>query len=215
MLFSTIGTFGRVLCILFFACLSIAGVTSLVANMELVTHTLYDFGGTTVCIILIWIHFAIECVLPCFCFIIKISVDFLVVPRKFGMPCTVVLTFLGGLASALNLDILTNQVHLLFWFEILSTYTSLRTWNYHLHVDHTFDKSFRTRVSFDFPPLHYPINKSFDFQDFVWGFALVINGFMLQIMVVTYGTKKFREDMFNRYSMGDWKLPRVWEWLVK
>ena len=132
MLFSTIGTFGRVLCILFFACLSIAGVTSLVANMELVTHTLYDFGGTTVCIILIWIHFAIECVLPCFCFIIKISVDFLVVPRKFGMPCTVVLTFLGGLASALNLDILTNQVHLLFWFEILSTYTSLRTWNYHL-----------------------------------------------------------------------------------
>ena len=74
---------------------------------------------------------------------------------------------------------------------------------YHLHdVEHTFDKWFRTRVSFDF-------------QDFVWGFALVINGFMLQIMVVTYGTKKFREDMFNRYSMGDWKLPRVWEWLVK
>lgn len=44
-LFSTIGTFGRILCVLFFACLSIAGVTSLVANMEMVTHTLYDFGG--------------------------------------------------------------------------------------------------------------------------------------------------------------------------
>ncbi|XP_048729243.1 uncharacterized sodium-dependent transporter YhdH-like isoform X1 [Ostrea edulis] len=125
-LFSTIGVFGRVLCVLFFACLSLAGVTSLLANMEMVTHTLYDFG----------------------------------VPRKFGMPCTVMLTFLGGLASALDLDILTNQ-------------------------------------------------------DFVWGFALVINGFMLQVMVVKYGTKKFREDMYNNYSIGDWKLPRVWEWLVK
>lgn len=125
-LFSTIGTFGRILCVLFFACLSIAGVTSLVANVEMVTHTLYDFG----------------------------------VPRKFGMPCTVLLLFLGGLASALNLDVLTNQ-------------------------------------------------------DFVWGFALVINGFMLQIMVVTYGSRKFREEMFNRYSLEDWRLPRVWEWLVK
>lgn len=76
------------------------------------------------------------------------------------MPCTVLLLFLGGLASALNLDVLTNQ-------------------------------------------------------DFVWGFALVINGFMLQIMVVTYGSRKFREEMFNRYSLGDWRLPRVWEWLVK
>ncbi|XP_062607184.1 uncharacterized protein LOC134268970 [Saccostrea cucullata] len=103
-----------------------AGITSLVANMEMVTHTLYDFG----------------------------------VPRKFGMPCTVTLVFLGGLASALNLDILTNQ-------------------------------------------------------DFVWGFALVINGFFLQLMVVIYGTRKFRQNMFNSYSIGDWKLPRVWEWIVK
>ncbi|XP_061178208.1 uncharacterized sodium-dependent transporter HI_0736-like [Saccostrea echinata] len=125
-LFSTIGVFGRVLSVLFFACLSMAGITSLVANMEMVTHTLYDFG----------------------------------VPRKFGMPCTVTLTFLGGLASALNLDILTNQ-------------------------------------------------------DFVWGFALVINGFFLQLMVIIYGTRKFRQNMFNSYSIGDWKLPRVWEWVVK
>lgn len=30
------------------------------------------------------------------------------------MPCTVLLLFLGGLASALNLDVLTNQVGLLY-----------------------------------------------------------------------------------------------------
>lgn len=132
MLFSTIGTFGRILCVLFFACLSIAGVTSLVANVEMVTHTLYDFGGNVTLSIdiklkvnkfktLIGINILCLCSLKCsfilmvkllklteFCWVI------LLVPRKFGMPCTVLLLFLGGLASALNLDVLTNQVGLLY-----------------------------------------------------------------------------------------------------
>ncbi|XP_060077714.1 uncharacterized sodium-dependent transporter YocR-like [Ylistrum balloti] len=74
-LFSTLGAFGRVLAILFFLCLSCAGVTSLISNMELVCHTLEDFG----------------------------------LPRKFGMPGTVLLTFGVGVMSAVDINILTNQ----------------------------------------------------------------------------------------------------------
>lgn len=118
------------------------------------------------------------------------------------MPCTVLLLFLGGLASALNLDVLTNQVGLLYndigtLFQFNDLLNKLQ--ENHLFFDH--HKSIRTLVDLS--------------KDFVWGFALVINGFMLQIMVVTYGSRKFREEMFNRYSLGDWRLPRVWEWLVK
>ncbi|OWF38829.1 uncharacterized protein LOC110465744 [Mizuhopecten yessoensis] len=124
-LFSTLGTFGRVLAILFFFCLSCAGVTSLISNMELVCHTLEDFG----------------------------------LPRKFGMPGTVLLLFGVGVMSAVDINILTNQ-------------------------------------------------------DFVWAFALLINGLMLQFLVVKYGLNKFRLDMFNNYGTDDWKLPSFWKWIV-
>lgn len=124
-LFSSLGTFGRVLSILFFLCLSCAGVTSLISNMELVCHTLEDFG----------------------------------LPRKFGMPGTVLLTFGVGVMSATNIDILTNQ-------------------------------------------------------DFVWAFALLINGLMLQYLVIKYGLEKFRQHMFNDHGIDDWKLPAFWKWIV-
>ncbi|XP_067667839.1 uncharacterized sodium-dependent transporter YocR-like [Haliotis asinina] len=125
-LFSSVGVFGRVLSVLFFLTLSFAGVTSLIANIELFTHTLQDFG----------------------------------LPRRYGTPLTVAVTFLIGLMSALNLDILTNQ-------------------------------------------------------DFVWGFALVINGLMLQVMVIVYGVKKFRQEVVNNFGVGDWKLPCLWDWIVR
>ena len=44
-LFETLGGFGRALAILFFICLSFAGISSLIGNMEMITHTLYDFGS--------------------------------------------------------------------------------------------------------------------------------------------------------------------------
>ncbi|CAG5124480.1 unnamed protein product, partial [Candidula unifasciata] len=43
-LFQTVGTFGRVLAALFFLCLSFAGLTSLISNVELFTQTVGDFG---------------------------------------------------------------------------------------------------------------------------------------------------------------------------
>jgi hypothetical protein len=55
----------------------------------------------------------------------------------------------------------------------------------------------------------------YTFQDFVWGFALVINGFMFQAMVIYYGTGNFRKNLFNRYSVNGWKLPRLWGWIIK
>lgn len=124
-LFATMGTFGQVLCVLFFLCLSFAGVTSLIANMELVCHTLEDFG----------------------------------IPRKYGMPGTVLVAFGIGAMSAVNVNILTNQ-------------------------------------------------------DFVWAFGLLINGLMLQYLVIRYGISKFRNDVFNYYSTDDWTLPSIWKWIV-
>ncbi|KAL8558241.1 hypothetical protein ACOMHN_040939 [Nucella lapillus] len=125
-LFETVGTLGHVMCVLFFLCLSFAGLTSLISNIEQTASTIDDFG----------------------------------LSRKWSMPLTVVLTYLMGLMSALNIDILTNQ-------------------------------------------------------DFVWGFALVISGVMLQAMVIYYGVSSFRSIVFNDFSLDDWKLPKVWEYLVK
>ncbi|XP_064597738.1 uncharacterized sodium-dependent transporter YocR-like [Liolophura sinensis] len=125
-LFSTVGVFGRVLAVLFFLCLSFAGVTSLIAGMELNAHTFYDFG----------------------------------IPRRYGMPISVVLLFLGGLASALDINFLTSQ-------------------------------------------------------DFVWGFALIVNGMFLQFLVIYFGSSRYREYVVNRYGLDDWNLPFIWEITVK
>lgn len=45
MLMSRLGVAGRVLCGLFFLCLSFAGVTSMIGYIELTARTIQDFGG--------------------------------------------------------------------------------------------------------------------------------------------------------------------------
>lgn len=52
-------------------------------------------------------------------------------------------------------------------------------------------------------------------QDFVWAFALVISGLMLQILVIKYGSSKFRSVVINDYGTSDWYLPKFWEWIIK
>ena len=47
-LLSGLGVFGRILCTFFFICLSFAGFTSLISNVELVTHTINDMGVSRV-----------------------------------------------------------------------------------------------------------------------------------------------------------------------
>uniref|UniRef100_A0A1I8HGJ6 Sodium-dependent transporter n=1 Tax=Macrostomum lignano TaxID=282301 RepID=A0A1I8HGJ6_9PLAT len=74
-LFGQFGVFGSILCVLFFLCLSFAGVSSLIANIELTSLTLQDFG----------------------------------IPRKFGTPIVIGVTFIIGLPSAISVTILRNQ----------------------------------------------------------------------------------------------------------
>lgn len=45
MLFSKVGIFGRVLCVLFFLCLLVAGLSSLLPNIQVVVITLKELGG--------------------------------------------------------------------------------------------------------------------------------------------------------------------------
>ncbi|PAA64796.1 hypothetical protein BOX15_Mlig022340g3 [Macrostomum lignano] len=74
-LFAQVGILGKILCVLFFLCLSFAGVSSLIANFELTSLTLQDFG----------------------------------IPRKYGTPIVIIATFLIGLPSAMEIEILRNQ----------------------------------------------------------------------------------------------------------
>lgn len=42
---SRLGIVGRILCAMFFLCLSFAGVSSMIAYIELTARTIQDFGG--------------------------------------------------------------------------------------------------------------------------------------------------------------------------
>ncbi|XP_071958674.1 uncharacterized sodium-dependent transporter YhdH-like isoform X1 [Antedon mediterranea] len=125
LLYETI-TGGRVLAVLFFFALSLAGLSSMIANVELFVHNVKDLGVKR------W---------------------------QATIGCTIII-FLIGVGSAVNLQFLLNQ-------------------------------------------------------DFVWGFALIISGTLFLYMIYRYGVRNFRQDMFNNYSISDWQLPLVWEWIVK
>ncbi|XP_077989849.1 putative sodium-dependent transporter HI_0736 [Glandiceps talaboti] len=124
-LYSTMDV-GRVLAVLFFLSLSFAGLSSMVANVELVTKTMMDFG----------------------------------VNRKLSVLFVGIFVFGFGCISATNMGFLVNQ-------------------------------------------------------DFVWGFALIISGTIFQYLVIRYGTTTFRAQLINDYSISDWYLPKLWEWIVK
>ncbi|PAA61817.1 hypothetical protein BOX15_Mlig030040g1 [Macrostomum lignano] len=48
-----------------------------------------------------------------------------------------------------------------------------------------------------------------DNQDFIWGFALLPSGLMFQALVFKVGWNTFKEDMVNKYGIGDWPLTNV------
>jgi NSS family neurotransmitter:Na+ symporter len=50
-------------------------------------------------------------------------------------------------------------------------------------------------------------------QDFVWGYALIIAGVLLAIVVIRYGANRLRkEDMTSEPD--DWRLGRWWNWII-
>lgn len=51
-------------------------------------------------------------------------------------------------------------------------------------------------------------------QDFVWGFGLLIAGLMFLYLVIRVGPSTFRRKMFNEYSLNDWHLYAIWDWIV-
>ncbi|XP_066269609.1 uncharacterized sodium-dependent transporter YocR-like [Branchiostoma lanceolatum] len=53
-------------------------------------------------------------------------------------------------------------------------------------------------------------------QDFIWGAALILSGLVFIYLFWSYGSYSFRLNILNEAGDGsDWKLPKVWEWLVK
>lgn len=124
-LYERLGIPGRVLSSLFFLCLSLGGVSSLVAMIELPVHTLEEMR----------------------------------VPRKFGLPLVFLVLFCLGIPSALDLDILVNQ-------------------------------------------------------DFVWAFGQVLAGVVLISLPIRYGASKFRDELVNQFGLEDWKLPRIWDFII-
>ena len=94
---------GRFLCALFFICISLAGFSSMVSLMERTVRVAIDFGS--MCVELLATA-------------IKVKTILINVVRR--IPATIVIgliTFFIGLGSALNIDILINQVTI---FEIVS-----------------------------------------------------------------------------------------------
>lgn len=124
-LYKQLGIPGRVLSSLFFLCLSLGGITSLLAMIELPVRTLQEMQ----------------------------------VPRKYGLPVVLVVLFCFGLPSALDLNILVNQ-------------------------------------------------------DFVWAFGQVLAGVVSISLPILYGVTKFREDLVNQFGLDDWKLPKIWDYIV-
>ena len=99
-LYRTVGSeaVGRVLCAVFFLALVLAGVSSLISQLEVGVHILNDFGS--------WFDANDMCLLMCMTYCLLSSL----VKR---LPSTIiifVLTFAVAIGSAVNLDFLINQV---------------------------------------------------------------------------------------------------------
>ncbi|CAH3171060.1 unnamed protein product [Porites lobata] len=124
-LYKELGVPGRVLSCLFFLCLALAGVSSLIAVLELPVLTLEEMR----------------------------------IPRKFALPLVSVGMFCLGIPSALNLDFLVNQ-------------------------------------------------------DFVWAFGQVLAGVVTISLPIRYGASKFRNEIVNQFGLEDWKLPKIWVYVI-
>ena len=85
---------GRFLCALFFLCLTLAGISSLVSILEIAVHALNDFGRKLV--------YCLYCV--------TVNHYYFVVRRVPATVLVVTLNLTIGLGSALDINVLVNQV---------------------------------------------------------------------------------------------------------
>lgn len=122
-LMSKLGTMGRILCGLFFICLSSGGLSSMISFLELTVGVIQNFGGThdSLChrrprhhhhhhhLNHLYHHLVLMILVSRF-------------PATIG---ALILSFLVGVPSALNIDILSNQVGIHF---ISADYQTLFDW---------------------------------------------------------------------------------------
>ncbi|TGZ70038.1 hypothetical protein CRM22_003410 [Opisthorchis felineus] len=120
-LFSNFGTLGRVLCALFFLCLIFAGLSSLLANIQVYVLAAKEIG----------------------------------VPHRIAVTSSLLACFAVGLPSAIKLEVLENQ-------------------------------------------------------DNTWGYALIVSGLILAILVVAYNPLRFLRVIINGFGMSDWTVPVIW-----
>ncbi|ELU13568.1 hypothetical protein CAPTEDRAFT_229243 [Capitella teleta] len=52
-------------------------------------------------------------------------------------------------------------------------------------------------------------------QDFTWGLALLLNGMLLQYLVIRFGVATYRDTVINGFSKTDWKINISWDIMVK
>ncbi|KAA3679856.1 uncharacterized protein DEA37_0011654, partial [Paragonimus westermani] len=51
-------------------------------------------------------------------------------------------------------------------------------------------------------------------QDDVWGYALIVSGFMFAVLVIVYGPIRYRRVVVNDFGIHDWSLPFLWVPLI-
>ncbi|KAF8572002.1 hypothetical protein P879_01949 [Paragonimus westermani] len=51
-------------------------------------------------------------------------------------------------------------------------------------------------------------------QDDVWGYALIVSGFMFAMLVILYGPMRYRRVVVNDFGTHDWNLPFLWVPLI-
>ncbi|CAH8566800.1 unnamed protein product [Dicrocoelium dendriticum] len=120
-LFSKVGVLGRVLSVLFFLCLSFAGFSSLLANIQIYILVIKELG----------------------------------VSHRIAVGVCLLACFICGLPSSIWLHVLENQ-------------------------------------------------------DNTWGYALIVSGFLLSLIVIVYGPLRFRRVIINEFGTDDWTAPILW-----
>lgn len=49
----------------------------------------------------------------------------------------------------------------------------------------------------------------------MWGFALMLSGLAMAMLIVVYGPMRYRKVIVNDFGVGDWKLPVVWVFMIR
>ncbi|KER23160.1 hypothetical protein T265_08892 [Opisthorchis viverrini] len=129
-LFSKVGILGRVLCALFFLCLTFAGISSLLANIQVYVLTAKEIG------VVLLAYFSVCCtgVLNELFKLITLQLHRISVPHRIAVAGSLLACVIVGLPSAIKLEILENQSLLFCVLPLFICGKQDNTWGYALIV---------------------------------------------------------------------------------